>query len=51
ENPQCLKAARPEEIAYRQKWIDPAQLEIRAAPLAKNGYGQYLKRLLTGTVY
>jgi glucose-1-phosphate thymidylyltransferase len=38
--------ACPEEIAYRQGWIDAAQLQRLAAPLAKNGYGQYLLGLL-----
>ncbi|MGV8783523.1 sugar phosphate nucleotidyltransferase, partial [Pseudomonas aeruginosa] len=51
DNRQRLKVACPEEIAYRQMWIDAAQLEKLAAPLAKNGYGQYLKRLLAETVY
>src|SRR6185312_2265053 len=46
ENRQGLKVACPEEIAYRQRWIDAAQLEQLAKPLAKNGYGQYLLRLL-----
>lgn len=46
EKRQGLKVACPEEIAFRQKWIDAAQLERLAAPLAKNGYGQYLQRLL-----
>lgn len=43
---QGLQVACPEEIAYRQGWIDAAQLEKLAAPLAKNGYGEYLLRLL-----
>ena len=51
EKRQGLKVACPEEIAFRQKWIDRAQLEKLAAPLAKNGYGQYLLRLLNETVY
>jgi glucose-1-phosphate thymidylyltransferase len=46
EKRQGLKVACPEEIAYRQKWIDAAQLEQLAQPLAKNGYGRYLLRLL-----
>ena len=51
ENRQGLKVACPEEIAYRQKWIDAAQLETLAQPLAKNGYGQYLLRLLTEKIH
>jgi glucose-1-phosphate thymidylyltransferase len=43
--------ACPEEIAYRMKWIDAAQLEKLAQPLAKNGYGQYLLRLLKEDVW
>ena len=43
---QGLKIACPEEIAWRAGWIDDARLEQLAAPLAKNGYGQYLKNLL-----
>ena len=46
ENRQGLKVACPEEIAFRQKWIDASQLEQLAKPLAKNGYGQYLQRVL-----
>jgi len=51
ENRQGLKVACPEEIAFRRKWISAEQLETLAAPLAKNGYGKYLQRLLTDTVY
>ncbi len=46
ENRQGLKVSCPEEIAYRQKWIDAARLEKLARPLTKNGYGQYLLRVL-----
>jgi glucose-1-phosphate thymidylyltransferase len=46
ENRQGLKVACPEEVAFRAGWIDAAQLERLAAPMLKNGYGQYLMRLL-----
>ncbi len=46
EKRQGLKVACPEEIAFRRKWIDAGQLEKLAVPLSKNGYGQYLQRLL-----
>ena len=49
EHRQGFKVACLEEIAFRQKWIDAAQLEMLAAPLTKTGYGQYLLRLLAET--
>jgi glucose-1-phosphate thymidylyltransferase len=47
ERRQDLKIACPEEIAYRMGFIDAAQLEALAKPLAKSGYGEYLRRVLT----
>ncbi|MBW8075911.1 MULTISPECIES: glucose-1-phosphate thymidylyltransferase RfbA [Metallibacterium] len=45
ENRQGLKVCCPEEIAFLNGWIDRAQLERLAAPLAKTGYGRYLLAL------
>lgn len=47
---QGLVVACPEEIAYRRQWIDAEQVLKLAQPLAKNGYGQYLKHILTDQV-
>ena len=51
ERRQGLKVACPEEIAYRSGWIDAAALEQLAAPMLKNGYGQYLMQVLREKVY
>ena len=51
ENRQGLKVACPEEISWRNGWIDDAQLEKMAAQLAKSGYGQYLLGLLKDRVF
>ncbi len=47
ERRQGLKVACPEEIAYRAGWIDAPHLERLAQPMLKNGYGQYLMKLLS----
>jgi glucose-1-phosphate thymidylyltransferase len=51
EKRQGLKVACPEEIAFRSGWIDAAQLEALAQPMLKNGYGQYLLKVLTDRAY
>jgi glucose-1-phosphate thymidylyltransferase len=47
EKRQGLRVGCPEEIAWRRGWINDEQLERLAAPLSKNGYGAYLRSLLT----
>jgi glucose-1-phosphate thymidylyltransferase len=47
---QGLVVACPEEIAYRQQWIDGEQLSALAKPLSKNAYGKYLQNILTDQV-
>ncbi len=51
EKRQGLKVACPEEIAFRSGWISAADLEALAQPMRKNGYGQYLMRVLSDTIY
>ena len=51
EHRQGLKIACPEEIAFRKGYIDAQQIEALAQPLKKNGYGQYLLRLLTEQIF
>lgn len=46
EKRQGLKVCCPEEIAFQSGWIDAEQVLRLAAPLAKNGYGQYLQRMV-----
>lgn len=51
ENRQGLKVACPEEIAWRNGWINDDKIAQLAQELAKNGYGQYLSQLLTDKIY
>jgi glucose-1-phosphate thymidylyltransferase len=51
EKRQGLKIACPEEVAWRQGWIDDAALERCATALGKSTYGQYVRGLLGATVF
>lgn len=51
ERRQGLKIACPEEIAFRKSYISAKELEELAIPLKKNGYGQYLLRILNETIF
>ena len=51
EKRQGLKVACPEEIAYRSGWIGAEQLEAHARQMLKNGYGQYLLKVLSERVF
>mgnify|MGYP000072153639 CR=1 FL=1 len=46
EKRQGLKVGCPEEVAWRQGWIDDARLQALATPLLKSGYGRYLVELV-----
>ncbi|CAJ0709286.1 glucose-1-phosphate thymidylyltransferase RfbA [Ralstonia mannitolilytica] len=50
QNRQGLMVACPEEIAYRNRWINAEQVAALAKPLSKNGYGKYLQHIISETV-
>ena len=50
EHRQGLKVGCPEEVAWRQGWINASQLERLAQPLKKSGYGTYLLQLLEESI-
>jgi glucose-1-phosphate thymidylyltransferase len=51
ESRQGLKISCPEEIAWRNQWIDDSQLKKHADELSKNGYGEYLLKLIDESVF
>ena len=51
ERRQGLKIACPEEIAFRQGWVTAEKIRELAQPMSKNGYGQYLLKMLTEQVF
>ena len=51
EHRQGLKIACPEEIAFRQGWINDQQLSVLAEPMLKNGYGKYLMQVIRESEY
>ena len=51
ERRQGLKVSCPEEIAWRQGWIDAQQVERLAHPMKKNAYGRYLLEVLRDRVF
>jgi glucose-1-phosphate thymidylyltransferase len=51
EHRQGLKIACPEEIAWRNQWIDDSKLKRHADELSKNGYGEYLLKLIDERVF
>jgi glucose-1-phosphate thymidylyltransferase len=51
EKRQGLKIACPEEIAFREGYIDARQLRALARPLEKSGYGEYLLRVLSEKLF
>jgi glucose-1-phosphate thymidylyltransferase len=51
ERRQGLKVACLEEVAYRWGWITAEQVEKLAQPMLKNGYGQYLLKVINDKIY